>query len=346
MTAWEYPHCDGRDFSLVQNNHCFFPVPTIIGSLSVLIAPLLPYLEDAGSVLIAGAGGGYDILGAVPLLVGLRQQGLDVHLASLSFTVLRDLPGAESEADSTDLYRVTSDAASKSIYCPEAWLAQWLTLTGLSTPEVWCFRKTGVQPLRRAYDYLIDQLEIDTVILVDGGIDGILRGDEFSLGTPGEDLASLAAIQGLEGVTTFMAAVGFGAELRDGIAHAQALRAVSRLAASGGYLGSASLLPHTEGGRAYLAAHDFLKEHQKGVRGSHIHAVIRCAMEGTFGYQGPHTWVSTLSSLYWYFSLPIVAQNHLFLEAIENTTTLWEVNSMIEGVRKTMEILDRESIPL
>ena len=297
-------------------------------------------------MLIAGAGGGYDVLGAVPLLAELCQKGKTVHLASLSFAALPDLPGAVPVAESLGLYQITPEVATESVYCPEAWLAQWLADNELSTPEVWCFRKTGVQPLRNNYEYLVDRLEIQTIILVDGGIDGVLRGDETSLGTPGEDLASLAAIHGLEGVTAFMASVGFGAELRDGIQHAQALRAIARLSAAGGYIGCASLSPHTKAGRAYLSAHDFITGQQTGVRGSHIHSVVRKAMEGEFGFEGSQTWISPVSSIYWYFSLPVVAQSHLFLDAIENTSSQWEVNSIIEGIRKTMDICNQEHIPL
>jgi hypothetical protein len=46
-------------------------------------------------VLLAGAGGGCDVLGAVPLLVELLASGeREVHLASLSFSYLNGLGGA------------------------------------------------------------------------------------------------------------------------------------------------------------------------------------------------------------------------------------------------------------
>ena len=41
---------------------------------------------------------------------------------------------------------------------------------------------------------LIEQLQLDTIILVDGGTDSLMRGDEAKLGTPEEDMASIAAV--------------------------------------------------------------------------------------------------------------------------------------------------------
>lgn len=44
----------------------------------------------------------------------------------------------------------------------------------------------------------MDRLEIDAVVLVDGGTDIMLRGDESALGTPVEDVTSMAAVAGLD----------------------------------------------------------------------------------------------------------------------------------------------------
>ena len=312
----------------------------------MLTKPLEPLLRDSSSVLLSGAGGGYDVVGAVPLLVELRRAGKEVHLGSLSSMALETFEGAEAVPDVPSLFRLSPAAAVTSAYCAEAWLAAWLADNELARPQVWCFQKTGVQPLRKAYQHLVERLGIDTVVLVDGGIDSILRGDETSLGTPGSDLVSIGAVNGLPGVGKALACVGFGTELRDGIAHAQALRAIARLLASGGFLGCVSLTPNTEAGEGYLSALDCIFSNQAEVRRSHVHSVVRSALQGEFGFQGRHTWISPLSSLYWFFSLREVARNHLFLEALESTTSIWQANSIIEGLRKNLEISDSEDIPL
>jgi hypothetical protein len=51
----------------------------------------------------------------------------------------------------------------------------------------------GVRPLRAAYAKLAEHLDLDAVVLVDGGTDILMRGDEAGLGTPADDMTSLAA---------------------------------------------------------------------------------------------------------------------------------------------------------
>jgi hypothetical protein len=50
--------------------------------------PLFAALEGASSVLIAGAGGGFDVYAGLPLAIALHDAGVRVHLATLSFTQL------------------------------------------------------------------------------------------------------------------------------------------------------------------------------------------------------------------------------------------------------------------
>lgn len=54
------------------------------------------------------------------------------------------------------------------------------------------------------------KLGIDAIVLVDGGTDILMRGDEHGLGSPEEDMASLAAVAGTDGVERLVACLGFG----------------------------------------------------------------------------------------------------------------------------------------
>jgi hypothetical protein len=54
----------------------------------VLTTPLLDQLQRAERVLIAGAGGGFDVFSGLPLFFALRDAGKAVFLANLSFSFL------------------------------------------------------------------------------------------------------------------------------------------------------------------------------------------------------------------------------------------------------------------
>jgi hypothetical protein len=312
----------------------------------MLAQPIARRLEASRRILLAGCGGGYDVLGAVPLLAELTQEGREVHLASLSFAHLETLAGADRLVEQPNLFAVRAACATADRYCPEAWLARWLgETTGYAEP-VWCFEKTGVRPLVDAYRLLVRRLEIDTIVLVDGGVDSLLRGDESSLGTPAEDLVSLAAVAELDGVERILACVGLGAELADGIVHAQVLERIAGLAARGAYLGAASLVRGQPSTDFYLTALDYIFAQQSGQRTSHIHTVIKSAVCGDFGPRGKNVWLSPLSPIYWFFSLPDVAATHLFLQDLTPTHDIGQVTLLIEGLRRELTIRDREAIPL
>src|SRR6185295_4520436 len=162
-----------------------------------MLAPrLLQRLGNPKRVLLAGCGGGYDVLGAVPLLHELVGANIAFELASLSFAYLNGLD-ARQDTEHPNMYGVEARAATERAYCPEAWLAKWLDEEYGTSHAIWSFDKTGVRPLARAYRALVERLAIDAIILIDGGVDAVLRGDETSLGTPSEDLVSLAAATSL-----------------------------------------------------------------------------------------------------------------------------------------------------
>ncbi|MDQ2904066.1 MAG: DUF1152 domain-containing protein [Chloroflexota bacterium] len=158
--------------------------------MQCLTLPSFREIENAQTILLAGAGGGFDIFSGLPLYFGLRNLGKRVHLANLSFSPLFTATGRWL---SPALMEVTADTAGRSYYFPEKYLAQWFVTQGEQIP-IYCFERTGVQPLLAAYQTLIDLLHIDTIILIDGGTDSLMRGDEPGLGTPEEDIASLAIV--------------------------------------------------------------------------------------------------------------------------------------------------------
>jgi hypothetical protein len=162
----------------------------------MLKLPFFEELEHAQNILISGAGGGFDIFSGLPLYFGLKAAGKQVHLANLSFSFLPPDEFVNEERLSPTLLKVTADTPLLTNYFPEMYLAQWFRDQGTETP-IYCFERTGVRPLLYCYRKLVDHLTLDTVILVDGGSDSLMRGDEIVLGTPQEDISSITAVNEL-----------------------------------------------------------------------------------------------------------------------------------------------------
>ncbi|GGO30481.1 DUF1152 domain-containing protein [Deinococcus humi] len=314
-----------------------------------LLPPIFHKLEQAQTILLVGAGGGFDLFCGLPLYFALRAQGKHVVLANLSFSSL-DLSNARLLGEA--LYEVRAQTQADLRYFPELHLARWLAQT--DAVPVYAFARTGVQPLLRAYQQLTELYGVDTVILIDGGTDSLMRGDEAGLGTPEEDAVSLAAVQMLTGVSQkLLVCLGFGVDTFHGVAHAQYLEAVAALTRMGAYLGTWSLTPDMPEVQQYRQALSFVHDRMPDCP-SIVSSSILDAVEGQFGNH--HSTLSTgdselfinpLMGLYWAFDAMSVAERNLYLERLRGTTSLGEVTHLIAAFREEWpDIKSWESIPL
>ncbi|WP_254206421.1 DUF1152 domain-containing protein [Nocardia alni] len=296
--------------------------------------PLFTRLRDAGTVLIAGAGGGFDVYGGIPLAVALADMGKSVHLANLSFTDLRRV--AMEDWLAPGVAAIHPDSAGPDEYFPERTLARWLDRTGRE-PTVYAFHKSGVRPLRSAYREVIDHLGADAIVLVDGGTDILLRGDEAGLGTPQEDMTSLGAVAGLEDIVRVVVSVGFGIDAYHGVCHAHVLENLAALQRDDAFLGALSILPGSPEGAAYLDA----VEHaiaETPLRPSIVHSQIADAVRGGFGdlhttdrTTGTTLFVNPLMAMYLAVDLPALARTVEYLPFLEPTDHAYQVAQIIEA---------------
>jgi hypothetical protein len=299
---------------------------------------LFTRLRDARRVLIAGAGGGFDVYAGLPLALALRASGKEVHLANLSFA---DLHGLDLDVwVDHDVAAIRPDTTVRGGYFPEHTLAQWLELRGLPS-TVYALNRTGVQPLRTAYRALLSHLgDVDAIVLVDGGTDILMRGDENGLGTPEEDMASLAAVNGLPEVPhRLVACLGFGIDAYHGVNHALVLENLAALERDGAYLGAFSLPRTSREGALYLEAVAHAQastpDHPSIVNGS-----IAAAVRGDFGNvqftertRHSELFINPLMSLYFCVDAPGLARRNLYLDRLERTHLTRQISTLIEEFR-------------
>ncbi|MHC5906491.1 DUF1152 domain-containing protein [Streptomyces sp. S6] len=294
--------------------------------------PLFTRLRDARRVLIAGAGGGFDVYAGLPLALALRAAGKDVHLANLSFADLYGLPSEVWVAP--DVAAITPDTPVRGDYFPERALARWLDET------VYAFPRTGVAPLLDAYRALLDHLGgVDAVVLVDGGTDILMRGDEDGLGTPEEDMASLAAVTRLDVAERLVVCLGFGVDAYHGVNHALVLENLAALDRDGGYLGAFSIPRESAEGAAYLDAVAHAQEatasHPSIVQGS-----VAAAVRGKFGdvrfterTKGGELFVNPLMAVYFCVDAGALARRNLYLDRLAETVLMRQISTRIAEFR-------------
>jgi hypothetical protein len=303
---------------------------------SLAVPPLFAALAPARSILVAGAGGGFDVYAGLPLALALWHGGARVHLASLSFSQLelmdRDAWVTEQVA------AVRPDTDSPDWYFPERTLARWLAAHDLPS-TVYAFPPLGVQPLREGYRYLIEHLGIDAVVLVDGGTDVLLRGDESDLGTPVEDITSVAALAPLDVPVKLVTSLGFGIDAHDGVNHVQVLENLAALDRDGGYLGALSI-PGSS--REAVLYRDAVADAQAATpdRPSIVQGQIAAATSGAFGdvrfterTSGSALFVNPLMAVYFTVELDKLAARCLYLDRIEHTIGRRQVIGRIQAFR-------------
>lgn len=310
-------------------------------------SPFLDELDNARTILVAGAGGGFDIFSGLPLYFGLKAAGKTVHLASLSFSFL---PRGETWI-APGLVRVTADSSRPKDYFPELYLAQWFRQQGEETP-IYCFEPAGVKRLLAGYQSLVERLSLDTIVLVDGGTDSLMRGDEEELGTPHEDISSITAVHELKVERKLLACLGFGVDAFHGVCHAHFLEAVAELTRNHGYLGVLSLLEAMPEVRQYRMA----TEAVFAAMPHDISIVSSSILSALAGYYGDHhatprtefseLWINPLMPIYWCFRLAPVAERVLYREDLRETESYRDVTEVIARFRDACStIRPRRIIP-
>ena len=287
-------------------------------------------------------------MAGVPLAEYLRAQGKEVFFASLSFS---DLKKAHGRRVGPYVLEILPGAGGDDSFFPERYLSEWYASRGLVVP-LYCYEASGPPILLEIYQSLARELQLDTLILADGGTDILMRGDEPSLGTPLEDMCSLAAADMLELPYKFLINLGFGVDVFHEVCHAYVLEAVADLTPSGDFLGAFSLLPAMPEFQALRAAIDFIHERMPG-RESIVMTSVVAAGEGKFGDYHPtertrdsKLFLNPLMSMYWCFTVKGVAGRCLYLDYLKEKHGRWEVHRGICNFLGTIQPREWIQIPI
>lgn len=305
--------------------------------------PLFKELESSNNVLIAGAGGGFDVFCGIPLYLNLIEQGKKVVIANFSFTLLHETTANEVFPYCYEINAADRDLSGRN-YFPEKYLKLWLAQQGHAA-IVYGFNRTGVNPLKDAYKYLIKEHNIDTVVLVDGGTDSLMFGDEEGLGTPQEDICSMAAVYRSGIKKQFLVSVGFGIDHFHGVSHFRFLENVAEIAKDGGYLGLFQMTKEMTEVQQYIEAVAFANEQMKGLESIVSNSVVS-AIEGNYGNvhgldrtKGSELWINPLMSICWCFDLRKVMQKNKYFHLIRDTHTIGELNGRLSAYRNGLKEL-------
>jgi hypothetical protein len=299
--------------------------------------PLFQELEDSQNILLAGCGGGFDIYTGIPLYFALKKLGKNVTLANFSFTWLDETSSKEVCPKCYQIESSDEDLSGRN-YFPEKYLKLWLNQNN-ENPSLYAFDRTGVKPLINSYTFIKEKHEIDTVLLVDGGTDSILFGDEALLGTPQEDMCTIAAVHESGFKKQFLASIGFGIDHFHGVSHFRFLENVAALSKDGGYLGLFQLTKEMPEAQKYIEAINFANVEMYS-QPSIVSNSIISALKGEYGdfhatkrTEGSQLWINPLMTIYWCFELDALAKKIQYLEQIKDSVSMGDLNKKLSEYR-------------
>ena len=300
--------------------------------------PIVDQVANCKNLLIAGMGGGFDLFCGLPIYFELIKNGKNVHLANYSFSDIANHSGGKRLTET--LVGVDSEFEKFTTYFPELYLAKWFKEKQNESTIVWSFHKTGTGPLLTNYKILVDHLKIDGILLIDGGVDSLVRGDEVEMATLVEDAISLYAVNELIDIPVkIIGCIGFGAERN--LSYTQILENISDLIMKEAFFGNCSLTNQMESYKKYEEAVLFVQD-QEFQDPSVINSSIISSVQGRFGdyhlttkTKGSVLKISPLMSQYWFFNLSSVAKNNYYLSQIEGTKTFMDtVHAVMELTNK------------
>lgn len=217
----------------------------------------------------------------------------------------------------------------------------------------------GIQLVRDAYQEIVDKHSIDTIVLVDGGVDALMQGNEINYGTVLEDFIALLAVARIPVPNKYLVCLGFGCELEEELNHYRALENIANLSKTGDFLGSCAL---TRNMRCFEYYKKQCLDAWEEKRKSHIHTRIIPSIMGEFGnyqmYQDidakvfgetkkvEEAFISPLSSIYWFFSLEGVARANLYREILEPSRTFTDAMVLLRNQLPTTKFRSKQVIPL
>jgi hypothetical protein len=325
------------------------------GESSLLTPGFVQRLSDPSikTVMLCGCGGGFDFVHSLVLYPELRRLGKSIIIGSYSFGDPEMITGDTDVVFSESgviAKRVRAASTPAAYYGPEVHVCSYLdTQYPESAPHftyAYYARAFTVPLLTRFYERLVQTHSVDAIVVVDGGSDSLMAGDEEGLGDPIEDAVSVATVAGLDDLKArVLLSIGLGTDRFNHVSDAASLRAIAELTRMGGFLGCVSLEPTSCGVAFYRGCLEHIYKRQ-GFR-SILAGTIVSATEGWFGLEVPpmlservepgELFLWPLMAMLWAFDAEVVAERSLMTGWIRNCETVSECYQAVINGRENLE---------
>lgn len=141
--------------------------------------PVVMQLQKSKNTLILGMSGG-GVFTGLPIYLTLEKMGIKSHLASFTHANWAEIPTCtEIIPMAPGCVGVTGNIVKTSVNMPEMYLSNWFKDVKSQDVPIWTFKRDqSIKEYSDSLNVLVKHLGIDTILLVDGGVDSIMTGNE------------------------------------------------------------------------------------------------------------------------------------------------------------------------
>lgn len=172
-------------------------------------------IVESKNVFFVGVGGGFDIYFGVFIYLNLVKVGKNVILVNYFFILLEEMMVEEVYLNCYKVRIGDLDRLGRN-YFLEKYLCLFLGVKGIYV-IIYGLKRVGVQFIFDFYRYIVKEYEIDMIILVDGGMDSLMFGDEEGLGILQEDICLMVVVYRIGIKNKMLLSIGFGVDYYYGV---------------------------------------------------------------------------------------------------------------------------------
>jgi len=204
--------------------------------------------------------------------------------------------------------------------------------------------------MTEGYEAIIKRHNINLLILVDGGNDALMRGNEQRLGSPHEDSMSIAGVYGISPSilsmdSRLLTCIGFGVDHFHGVNSCLFFENTSSIISKydGGYKGVFSVLRESPSFKLFKEASEYTFKRMP-TSPSIVASCIIAAIEGKFGdfhppsiknrTQSSKLFINPMMGMYWVYSLEAVANQLMYLSFIKDSKNMAQLDIGLRNYRQ------------
>lgn len=238
--------------------------------------PFEERVQGAQNVLLAGVGGGFDLLACLPLYYKLVAEGKTVTLVNFSNLDLEELHAATEPQEILQdrLFMIGSKMNNWLQHYPSGMVSLWFEQTYQEQVPVYLIMRQGIPQVQECYQKIVTKHHIDTILFCGFGMNSIMMGDEEMCGNMLHSTINEMAIKHLEVPNKLLVTFGLETTHKARVSYNSVMDNISLHMQWKNYLGVSFMFPEDHSFLYMKNCYDFIASKQHHERSNLIELLL------------------------------------------------------------------------